>query len=212
MKRIRIIVMAKAPIPGFAKTRLVPALGIEGAAQLAQRLLIHTIHNAKSARLGKVELCVTPEPNHPIWADLKSTVDIDWEAQTEGDLGHSLAAASKRSLIQGESVLLIGTDCPGLNAERLRHAAKSLETFNAVIVPANDGGYTLLGLNEFHSSVFLGIRWSTESVFTDTIQRIRSLQWRFQMLPPLHDIDEPEDLVWLPESWKSDFPLQTTSI
>lgn len=204
MKEIRIIVMAKAPLAGFAKTRLIPALGPEGAAELAQRLLIHTIQNVQAAQFGKPELCVTPEPNHPAWNGLRSTVDMHWQAQGEGDLGQRLACASQRAIAQGESVLLMGTDCPALNTGLIRQAAESLEQYDAVIIPATDGGYTLLGINEFHPSLFDGISWSTKKVFAETLQRIRLLHWRVDVLPPLDDIDEPNDLPRLPEAWKAD--------
>lgn len=204
MKKIRIIVMAKAPVAGFAKTRLIPALGATGAANLAQRLLLHTINNVSEANLGAARLCVTPEPENPEWDTLRATANIEWEAQRDGDLGQRLAAASKRALAADESVILMGTDCPALTAEVIRQAAHSLAQFNAVIIPATDGGYTLLGINEFHPSLFDGISWSTDKVCSQTLQRIRLLRWRVEVLSPLQDIDEPDDLRWLPETWKAD--------
>ena len=200
MKKIRIIVMAKAPVAGFAKTRLIPALGAAGAANLAQRLLLHTINNVTEANLGAARLCVTPEPENPVWDTLRTTANIEWEAQSDGDLGQRLAAASKHALAAGESVILMGTDCPALTAEVIRQAAHSLAQFNAVIIPATDGGYTLLGINEFHPSLFDGISWSTDKVCSQTLQRIRLLRWRVEVLSPLQDIDEPDDLRWLPET------------
>lgn len=200
--------MAKAPIAGFAKTRLIPALGAEGAAHLAQRLFMQTLANITAADLGTVRLCVTPEPENPAWNTLRPSENVEWEAQSDGDLGQRLAAASKRALAAGESVILMGTDCPTLTAEVMCQAAKSLEHFNAVIIPATDGGYTLLGINEFHASLFEGISWSTNTVCSETLQRIRLLNWRVEVLAPLHDIDEPEDLRWLPDTWKADlYPL-----
>lgn len=207
MKKIRIIVMAKAPVAGFAKTRLIPALGAAGAANVAQRLFKHTIANVTEANLGAARLCVTPEPENPAWDTLRATANIEWEAQRDGDLGQRLAAASKRALAAGESVILMGTDCPALTAEVIRQAAHSLAQFNAVIIPATDGGYTLLGINEFHPSLFEGISWSTSKVCAETLQRIRLLHWRVEVLAPLQDIDEPEDLQWLPETWKADLYL-----
>lgn len=204
MKKIRIIVIAKAPVAGFAKTRLIPALGAAGAANLAQRLLLHTINNVTEANLGAARLCVTPEPENPVWDTLRTTANIEWEAQSDGDLGQRLAATSKRALAAGESVILMGTDCPALTAKVIRQAAQSLAQFNAVIIPATDGGYTLLGINEFHPSLFDGISWSTDKVCSQTLQRIRLLRWRVEVLSTLQDIDEPDDLRWLPETWKAD--------
>lgn len=200
--------MAKAPVAGFAKTRLIPALGAAGAAKVAQRLFKHTIANVTEANLGAARLCVTPEPENPAWDTLRATANIEWEAQCDGDLGLRLAAASKRALAAGESVILMGTDCPALTPEVIRQAAQSLAQFNAVIIPATDGGYTLLGINEFHPTLFDGISWSTDRVCSQTLQRIRLLRWRVEVLSPLRDIDEPDDLRWLPETWMADlFPF-----
>jgi rSAM/selenodomain-associated transferase 1 len=210
MKKIKIIVMAKAPIPGFAKTRLIPALGAEGAAKLAQQLLLHTLANVRAADVGETELCVTPGLDQPEWNSLRSIADVHWTLQCEGDLGQRLAYTCQRAIAQGNSVLVIGTDCPALSANIIQRAAQALQDCNAVIIPATDGGYTLLGTNEFHATLFENIHWSTDTVLTETLERIQKLQWRVEVLAPLHDIDEPEDLRWLPEPWKED--LYLTSI
>jgi len=201
MKKIRLIIFAKAPIAGFAKTRLIPALGEDGAAQLAKKLLLNTVRNGVEAKFTITELCVTPEPSDSIWKPLAIADDIVWSAQGDGDLGDRLARASKRAIDKGEAVLLIGTDCPQLTPSILQDAATALIDANAVIIPAADGGYTMLGLNEFHPSLFEHIAWSTESVFVDTVHRLKKLHWRITVLQHLHDIDEPKDLRWLPNDW-----------
>ncbi len=201
MKNIRLIIFAKAPIAGFAKTRLIPSLGEEGAALLARKLLLNTVNNGLEAQFATTELCVTPDPSHSIWKSLPIADNVIWSAQGEGDLGDRLARASKRAIDEGDSVLLIGTDCPELTSAVLQDAATALSDTNAVIIPATDGGYTLLALNEFHPSLFEGIAWSSESVFMDTVSRLKKLHWRMTVLDPLHDIDEPKDLRWLPNDW-----------
>ena len=136
------VVMAKAPVPGFAKTRLQPALGAEGAAALAARLLRHAVAEALQAGLGTVELCVTPDPQHPAFAALHATPGLQWCAQGEGDLGERMARAFSRVFATaGQPTLLIGTDAPDLDARMLRQAAQELEAADAVFVPALDGGY-----------------------------------------------------------------------
>jgi uncharacterized protein len=202
MRKIRVIVMAKAPVPGFAKTRLIPALGSVGAAHLAKRLLLCAIDNAIAADVGAAQLCVEPGPDDPVWSSLQQVYPITWSAQCEGDLGARLAEACKHAIDQGDAVLVMGTDCPALTPERLRSAADSLQRADAVIIPATDGGYTLLGINAFHASIFQDISWSTEKVFTETIQRFQQLKWLIEILPSLHDIDEPQDLRWLPSDLK----------
>lgn len=206
MKKIRLIIFAKAPLPGFAKTRLIPALGEAGAARLAQHLMLTTIENGLKANVGLTELCVTPEPSNAVWSTFPIPTEVKWSAQSGGDLGERLAKASKCAIENGESPLLIGTDCPQLSPDILRNAAKSLQDFDAVIIPATDGGYTLLGFNKFDSSIFENISWSTDSVFVKTVCHMTALNWRIAKLDSLHDIDEPSDLRWLPDNW----PEKTT--
>jgi uncharacterized protein len=201
VKPVRIVIFAKAPRPGFAKTRLIPALGAEGAAALAARLLAHTMEQALTAMLARVELCMTPAPDDPAWSCIGLPAGVICTAQGEGDLGARMARASRRVIATGESILLIGTDCPDLTADRLREAAAGLAHADAVMVPAIDGGYTLLGLSRFDSSIFEGIAWSTDSVASETRHRITALGWRLQEGAPLHDIDGARDLRFLPEGW-----------
>ncbi|MDP2440107.1 TIGR04282 family arsenosugar biosynthesis glycosyltransferase [Rhodoferax sp.] len=199
MKAVRIVVFVKAPLAGFAKTRLIPALGQQGAADLAQRLLEHTLDEALKSQVGPVELCVTPSASDPVWQTMPLPEAVRLTDQGEGDLGARMARATERVIDAGESILLIGTDCPQLDADQLRRAALALQHAQATLVPAFDGGYVLLGLTRFDSSVFSGITWSTESVMNETMARLNRLGWRVKTIPTLHDIDEPSDLKYLPK-------------
>ncbi|MES0873433.1 TIGR04282 family arsenosugar biosynthesis glycosyltransferase [Sinimarinibacterium thermocellulolyticum] len=203
MISVRTIVFAKAPQPGLVKTRLIPALGAEGAARLAARMLRHTVTQALAANAGAVELCVAPEPDAPIWRPYHAHAwRVDWRSQGEGDLGVRLARAARRAIDAGEPVLLIGTDCPALDAIRLREAARRLARHDAVIVPSADGGYVLLGLRRFHDSLFHAMAWSTDRVACETLKRLRALGWSVARRPGLRDIDTPADLVALPGDWR----------
>lgn len=201
---MRIIIFAKAPIAGLAKTRLIPALGAERAAQLARRMLLHTLREAREADVGPVEMCVTPGLADPAWSSLPPIQGILWSEQPEGDLGVRLARTTARAIETGERVLLVGSDCPQLDARRLQQAAAQLSYADSVLLPTFDGGYALLGLQRFHHEIFDRIPWSTAEVAAVTCRRIRSLGWSLSVGSALHDIDEPADLQWLPESW-SDF-------
>lgn len=200
-KPVRIVIFAKAPLPGFAKTRLIPALGAQGAADLARRFLAHTLDAALAAQVGAVELCVGPAPADSVWQTFELSHPVQWTDQGEGDLGERMARAARRTLDAGESVLLIGTDCPELDAAQLRRAADALQRSEATLLSTHDGGYVLLGLNRFHPSLFSGIAWSTDSVAAETLSRMKALGWRVASHPTVHDIDEPSDLKWLPKSW-----------
>ena len=105
----------------------------------------------------------------------------------------------KQEADQGQSVLIIGTDCPMLNADMLRLAAQKLSQADVCLGPVSDGGYALLGMNQFDASLFTDIPWSTDKVAQLTREKIAALNWTLQELPIMNDIDEPEDLQWLPE-------------
>lgn len=202
MRPVHTVIFAKAPQPGLAKTRLIPALGAMGAARLAARMLRHTVQEALAAALGEVELCVTPAPDHAAWRPFRpSAWPLTWQAQGLGDLGLRLARAAARQSGRGAPVLLIGTDCPALTAAVLREAAARLASDEAVMVPSVDGGYVLLGLRRFSPVVFRHIAWSTPQVAAQTRQRLARLGWTLAELPALHDIDDPCDLEALPRGW-----------
>lgn len=194
MNAARIVIFAKAPIPGMAKTRLIPALGEVGAARLAHKFLLATLDEAVAAGVGDPELCVTPPPDDPRWQSFLAKGGTSRTDQGDGDLGERLARAAKRVSLAGENIVLIGTDCPALDRDRLRAAAAALRKFDAIIHPTFDGGYALLGLRSYDPSIFEGIRWSGPVVAADTISRIHALGWTLFVGETLQDIDEPEDL------------------
>lgn len=198
----RIVIFAKAPIPGFCKTRLIGALGEEGAAALAAKMLCRTVKVALRADLGPVELCVAPEPEHVTLRALDVPPEVVWSRQAEGDLGARMADAVLRTLARDENVLCIGTDCPALEVTHLKDAARALHQTPVAISPAHDGGYVLLGLSKFDTSIFHDMAWSTDVVFQETMQRIERLGWRATQLETLRDIDEPTDLAFLPVEFK----------
>lgn len=209
MSTVRIVIFAKAPRAGQAKTRLIPALGAAGAAALAERMLLQTVRQAERAQLGCVELCCAPLDDSA-WQGLHLPETLIMSDQGGGSLGERMARASQRVLSSHESVLLIGTDCPGLTAERLREVAKALSTADAVMVPAVDGGYVALGLRRFDPRVFEDIPWGTSEVAARTLARFTLLRWRQHVLAAEHDIDEPSDLQHLPNTWHTPPGARTT--
>lgn len=203
MSATRIIIFAKAPQPGLAKTRLIPALGPERAAALAQRMLAMTLVHALDARVGPVELWVTPAISDSAWHDIPIPDSVEISAQGEGDLGARLARATQSGLELNAAVLLIGADCPELDSTALRQAAQILQRVDVVMHPTADGGYALLGLRRFHARLFSDIVWSTSTVAHRTIQHVDALQWSLHVAATLNDIDEPADLRRLPAEWFS---------
>ena len=197
---VRLVIFAKAPKPGLAKSRLIPALGEEGAAALARRMLIKAVTEAASAGIGQVEICVTPFDDET-WTELPMPREIERSDQGEGDLGARMARAAARVTGGGESVILIGTDCPGLDAAYLNDFAGRLQEKDAVLAPTADGGYAAIGLHRFAPLIFEGMDWGTDSVAYETLRRLRKLGWSTDLTRMLHDIDTPPDLKWLPADW-----------
>lgn len=196
-----LIVFAKAPVPGYVKTRLARAIGDEAAARLAQRMLMETLGNAAAAGIGPVELCCAPDDSAPILRAAAAAHGICLTRQGVGDLGARMQRALARSLCKHSRALLIGTDAPGLGPAELRAAAGLLTSHSAVFTPAVDGGYVLVGLSAPQPALFDGIEWSTPRVMAQTRERARSLGLVLGELPPLADVDEPEDLVHVPREW-----------
>lgn len=201
MSKLRIVIFAKAPLPGRAKTRLMTALGLQGSAQLAKNMLQSTLANALEADIGPVELCIT-DSDHAVWGELEIPQGICWSEQGAGDLGDRMARRSQQLIAKGERVLLIGTDCPQLDSKQLRQAAQALTDFDSCLVPASDGGYVLLGLKQYLPAVFKAMPWSTAQLAELTRQAIEATGSSVKLFEALHDIDEPGDLVWLPEYLK----------
>ena len=206
MSGCRIALMAKAPVPGLAKTRLAGALGPEGAAALAGRLLAHAVAQAVAAELGPVTLWAAPDASHPAFLQAREQQGVELAVQAEGDLGTRMTRVCEAAFAQAPTpTLLIGTDTPGLDAALLRQAASALESHAIVFVPALDGGYALVGLCEatpaLLQALFEGMAWSTPQVMAQTRRRLASAGFAHAELPPVADIDEPSDLVHLPASW-----------
>ncbi|MGB5856189.1 MAG: TIGR04282 family arsenosugar biosynthesis glycosyltransferase [Oceanisphaera sp.] len=207
----RIIIFAKAPVAGLAKTRLAAALSAEGAARLARYMLTSTIDACLTANIGPVELCMSPAPDAPEWADVALPPTLIFSSQGGGDLGKRMACAAYRALSGNtrvehktpqQQVLLVGTDCPQLSPELLRHAAHRLTSLDALLHPTWDGGYALLGLRHFNHQLFTNMPWSTPTVAALTQARLTQLGWRYTLAEKLHDIDEPADLFWLTSAWR----------
>lgn len=189
-----VIVFAKAPRAGEVKTRLIPLLGAEGAAALHRQLLYRTLTTATSAGLGPVELHGAPDDRDAHLCDGARRFGVALLPQSGADLGMRLRRAFDEALARHSRVIVIGTDCPVLTEQHLRDANQALADGNdAVLIPAEDGGYALIGLTRCDASLFDGVTWGTGNVLAETRQRLSRLGWRWQELETLWDIDRPED-------------------
>jgi rSAM/selenodomain-associated transferase 1 len=195
----RILVFARAPVPGHTKTRLIPALGAAGAAALHGRLVERTLGEARLASSARTELWCADPPEHPFYSDCARRFGVDRRAQTGEDLGQRMNAALADALARARVAVLIGTDSPDLDHGDLEAALLRLRRGIPVVLgPATDGGYVLIGLRRPMPGLFEGIDWGTNRVLEQTRRRLREIDSDWMELAPRHDIDRPADLVLLP--------------
>ena len=184
-----IAILARAPVPGQAKTRLIPALGAAGAAQLQARLIEATLAKAYALPDCTVTLWVAGDAAQLPRAARAAAV----EPQVGADLGERMAHAFDRTLRHARQVVVIGTDCPAMTPAHLHDAFAALATRDVVLQPATDGGYVAIGLAAPQPALFAGIRWGSNEVLAATVERIAALGLRCALLDPLPDLDTPED-------------------
>ena len=189
MPEARLVIFTRYPTPGAAKTRLIPALGPQGAAALHRQLTERTVGVAREAGVP-FELWTTGA-DAAAFRDWLGEVTV--RAQGEGGLGERLLRAAPPY-----PVIFIGTDAPDLEPPHLRAASDAVGIGRAVIGAAEDGGYWLLGLPKAVPGVFEGIAWSTATVFADTLARLLAAGHDPVRLPMLSDLDMPEDLARWP--------------
>lgn len=190
-----LLVFAKAPIAGRAKTRLIDKLGTRGAARLHARLTRRVLSTARRAHLAPLTLCYSPARTHGFFHACRRDFALRLQPQHGTDLGqrmhHALAAALRHS----ECAILIGSDCPALSAAVLRTAFEALcGAADVVLVPATDGGYVLIGMRRAAAGLFQGVEWGSTRVWAQTRRRLKKLRLRWTELAPLNDIDRPADL------------------
>lgn len=188
-------ILAKAPIPGLAKTRLIPALGARTAARTQRAFILQTLHTAQQANLGGVSLWCAPNGHHRHFRALQVQQALSCVDQPQGDLGERMLRCAAHHFEQKNALplLLMGTDCPALSPGHLQEAARRLRDHDVCLIPAEDGGYVLLGLRKIIPEVFSKIDWSTPRVLAQTLERIAQAQASVSLLPTLWDVDEPAD-------------------
>ncbi|OGP76249.1 MAG: hypothetical protein A2V86_12430 [Deltaproteobacteria bacterium RBG_16_49_23] len=191
----RLIVFAKAPIPGEVKTRLLSYMDGQAVAALHEQLVLHSLNTALEAKVGPVELWGSPSKEHPFFLRCAEKFKVELHQQTDGDLGKKMSNAFDQPLKRSDCTLLMGTDCPSLSSADLKEARAALQQdVHAVISPTEDGGYVLIGLRQYRPELFKGIAWGTDSVLDQTRERLRQLKWNWQELPQRWDVDRPEDV------------------
>lgn len=190
----RLLIFAKAPQPGRVKTRLIPAIGAQAAAKLHQRLASDTLQRMSAADLCPLELWVSPDAEQPFFRDMQRRHGMSLHVQQGANLGERMYNAAADALTRADSVALIGTDCPPLSGDHLADALAGLQRHDAMLGPAEDGGYVLLALKRAEWRLFDAVPWGTGEVADITRRRLRQLDWQWRELPLLWDLDRPQDL------------------
>lgn len=195
----KLIIFSRYPEPGKTKTRMIPALGAQGAAQLQRHMTEHTVAQARELQkyagvTAEVHFAGGNEQLMQTWLG----IDFVYKPQNSGNLGQRMASAYQDAFASGaQKVIMIGIDCPGVNAQLLSQGFTMLEQNDLVLGPAADGGYYLIGLRHFSTQLFQGISWGSGQVLQQTVAIAQQLNLQFTYLPVLEDVDRPEDLaVW----------------
>lgn len=190
----RIILLTKAPEPGQVKTRLIPALGRDKAAAIYRQFLDQTLGTLHESRLAPLTIHCSPSIHHP-WFQFASTeYDAELHEQSMGDLGQRMDSAISTTLKNAESCVLIGGDCPSLQASDVDEALAALANDCEIVLgPAHDGGYYLLAARSEMTPYLENIKWGTASVFAETVQRLDCNHVKWHCLTMRADVDTIED-------------------
>jgi len=196
-----VVAFARAPVSGRAKTRLVPALGPEGAAELYRCFLLDTLGALRELRCDIIVAAAEGEDVEPLSAALGAArVGAEVIVQSGADLGERIADAVRLALRRGHSsAVVIGTDAPDLPSDLIGRALDLTASHDVVLGPCADGGYYLVGLRAVMPSLFRNIEWSTETVLSQTLDRARELGLAVALLEPWNDVDTAADLLLLRE-------------
>ncbi|MGH7798943.1 MAG: TIGR04282 family arsenosugar biosynthesis glycosyltransferase [Candidatus Binatia bacterium] len=192
-------VMAKAPIPGMVKTRLVPPLTNDQAAELSGALLADLLDHVQNLSGAERYLFFAPDYAAALMSDLAGA-RFHLLAQRGADLGARMQGVFTDLWARGyRRIVLIGGDLPGFPLNVLEQAFAWLDTpaQRVVLGPSRDGGYYLAGMNSLALEIFAGMTWSHSRVLSDTLEKIKSLRVEAMQLPLWFDVDTPADLAQL---------------
>ena len=193
-KEALIIQFAKLPVPGRVKTRMLSSLSPIEACELHSELMLWTCLTLTEARLADVELWVSGGSEH---ASIRACQDLGITAvqsQNGSDLGERMFHAISDGLLRSRKLVLVGSDCPAIDARYLTDALTALDTESLVLGPASDGGYVLIGATHIEASLFQGVSWGSGEVLDETRERLMASGRSWSELGTLPDIDRPEDM------------------
>lgn len=200
MPPARLIVLMRLPVAGNCKTRLIPALGPEGAAGLHEAMIQRTLREAREAsKRCPIQIEVRYEGSCESLPPFLQDASLTCSRQGQGDLGQKMHRSLKAALAAGApKAVLIGTDAPQLDARMLLRAMELLDVAPLVLTPAHDGGFCLIG-SAGPVPDLAGIDWGSDRVLGQTLSRAAEIGLDYRLTETLHDVDRPEDLKHLPD-------------
>ncbi|MGD9112482.1 MAG: TIGR04283 family arsenosugar biosynthesis glycosyltransferase [Desulfobacterales bacterium] len=197
----RLIVFTRYPEPGTTKTRMIPKLGAEGAAELQRQMTEHVISTVRQlADRRQLPIEVRFDGGSKKLMQQWLGHDFSYRLQGEGDIGRRMQRAFAEGFQDGyEPIVIIGSDIPGITTDILQRAFDGLQNKDLVLGPANDGGYYLIGMrrdafNRNAPRIFASVSWSTDKVLSQTLNLARNLGLSSLLTDTLSDVDRPEDL------------------
>jgi rSAM/selenodomain-associated transferase 1 len=196
-QRPAVVLFARAPVAGRTKTRLIPALGPERAAELYRCFLLDIVDGLRHVPADVIVAAAEQDDAAPLSAALGGAdrLVVEFMVQSGSDLGERILNAVRHTLSQGRpATVVIGTDAPDLPAEVVAKALDLIASHDLVLGPCSDGGYYLIGLRAAMPSLFRSIRWGSDSVLSETVKRGRQLGLAMALLQPWDDVDTPDDL------------------
>jgi rSAM/selenodomain-associated transferase 1 len=194
MIKSALLIFTRAPIAGQTKTRLIPLLGAQGAAEFHQTVLQSTLAEANASNFETVEIWCATENDHSFLKQCSLDYSSAMKIQQGSDLGEKMHHATETTLVENAFVVLIGSDCPEITTDILNQSYQHLSNGkDAVLGPASDGGYYLIGLKKPNSSIFQDIAWGEASVAERTRKNFADLGLEYVELEELSDIDTLDD-------------------
>ena len=198
-----ILIFAKAPVAGEVKTRLAPPLSLHQAACLHAELTRGCLRKCSTANLCDVQLWCSPDTSHPFFVECEQRYPVSLHRQTGHDLGERMSSALHQMQGRYRKLIIIGTDAPALDIGTIDEVAAALNETDVVLVPAEDGGYVLLGAATYRTGLLADVPWGTSSVLSCTVRNLDGLGLAYSLHGQCWDVDRPADL----ERYRSMAPI-----
>ncbi len=189
-----ILVFAKAPVEGNVNTRLIPDIGVQAATQLQYDLVHQRLTMLTQAKVADVILMCSPDAKQNFFLQCEQNYSVELRKQMGRNLGERMMNGVREALMRYKHCVVIGTDAPALDARLIQQAIDTLhDDTDVVFVPAEDGGYVLVGMQQCHDVLFQDIDWGTSEVMQQSRERLNKNKVSYKALETCWDVDRLED-------------------